>query len=56
MDPVSKMELSVLRLRQMTLKPPYTIQRYERVIPYKTSEEFEKEGKTFETRVSYAST
>ncbi|CAG8804029.1 2227_t:CDS:2, partial [Gigaspora margarita] len=50
----------------VTLKPPYTIQRYERVIPYKTSEEFEsternekenwyildelEEGKTYETR------
>ncbi|CAG8573496.1 3798_t:CDS:2, partial [Scutellospora calospora] len=56
----------------VTLKPPYTIQRYERVIPYKNSEEFlnaelnkkEKwyvldeleEGKMYETRVSYAST
>ncbi|CAG8595904.1 9194_t:CDS:2, partial [Dentiscutata heterogama] len=56
----------------LTLKPPYTIQRYERVIPYKNSEEFKsteqsekehwyildelEEGKTYETRVSYAST
>ncbi|CAG8757192.1 12504_t:CDS:2, partial [Racocetra persica] len=56
----------------VTLKPPYTIQRYERVIPYKNSEEFKstersdkenwyildelEEEKTYETRVSYAST
>ncbi|CAJ0843874.1 15350_t:CDS:2 [Entrophospora sp. SA101] len=61
-----------LNMMHQTLKPPYTIQRYESIVPFKNYEEFnndlngEKEkwyvldelekDYTYETRVSYAAT
>ncbi|CAI2186788.1 18205_t:CDS:2 [Funneliformis geosporum] len=56
----------------LTLTPPYTIKRYEQIVPFKSVDEFSQdksgekekwyilddleEGKTYETRVSYAAT